>query len=265
MEKKKRFKKRYVLLLMIVMLFGPKVYRYISYELTKENLVIEELEKIEYDDLAELEEYILEIDSTISVDKINNIVYTIKEDNLEDWYYDVVYNFQSKRYGIGLSSKWLIYDLAINDQYCYTKAVDDEYCYVSETETKDNTIMLDAYSSELYFDYGVVIIESSTNGEELYLSARADELFDVLNNAYIVAQGESTQGYNEAIEFLYSIHKRNGGGRTKSRFEEKLQNALPNHLNALEEINGSSAIEFVANYSKYSLTVSKLENYLDYV
>lgn len=263
MDKKKGFKKRHVLLILIVILFGPKLYRYINYELTKDNLVMEELEKIEYDDLAELEAYLLEIDFRVSVDRLNNIVYTIKEDNLEDWYYDFVYNYQYSDYGI--LSLWFAYDLSINDQYCYTKVVDDEYCYVSETETKNNTVLFDADSSAPYLDYGVAIIESSIYGETLYSSASSNELLEVIDDAYIIIQGPTTNGYDESVERLYSLSRERGSELDKELFTSWFTANVQKNKDNLKEMKDLSIEELIGNYSEYRHVIDNLSNQIGYI
>lgn len=258
-----RFKKRYVLLLLIVIIFGPKLYRYTNYELTKNDLIITEPEKIEYSDLAELEEYLYSLDYYyILSSDLNNIAYTIKEDNLEDWYKDFVYNYQYRDFAI--IKLWFAYDLAINDQYCHTKVIDDEDCYVSDTETKNPGTLVDANITAVSAKYGVVILESSTKGNIFYDSARSEELIGFIDDAQIVIQGSDTPGYNKALDRLFSSYKNNDGHLDKEKFEFYFISDMTEYNEELTEMKDLETEQLFYEYSTYQYVIKRLTIELNY-
>ncbi len=198
-------------ILLFTVTFAVCIYDYNreKVETAVENEVV--IEKLKYNEIEDL------LDATTSFriqgyefvhefQRINNIVYTIKEDDLIDEWYEMLYNssidtHESDEFLYG----WLIYYLAENNNYCNTtrtntRSPGDKYCEVGAN-----------YVSVSYNDdLRVIEIEDTYTKKDLaFDTAATTQIIEGLNYAYVISQGEKTEGYDEAVQWFYDKAEEN--------------------------------------------------------
>lgn len=262
---REKLKVRWIIVIVIVLCVvynkGPAVYDKIYYELTKDKLMIEDVELIEYSSLDELGENVISDAWVITtIAEINNYAYTISEHNLQEWYHDLIYNYPSGNRQI----LWFIYDLAKDDNLCYRKATDTEFCYVSEEETRDIVFtMIRNGEEENYSFFGTGQVESSKHGIIVYESAESALLEEAIDNAYIISQGPNTSGYEEAMKRTYELSQYNQSTLPYPDFEEYYYNEVKDDDEVLEKLKNMSTLELFENYDRYYSVIRKVATHVD--
>lgn len=275
MIKRHKIKIVVVLVILTVLIANKLFENYLHREMIK--LRIDDFEKIEYDsveslvvwfDTTDFDESIVDPDTSRLVKRynytsvINNVVYTITEDQIIDEFYEVIYSYNSETRL--KEDAWLIYDLAINNQYCHYQRVNPRVCQVSETEIKSLERSNQDISKDWLRDLQVVKIESSTdkNYPILYETKISDHFLEAIDNAYIINQGVDTPGYDEAMKWSYDLAKSNGSEVDFEQFKQSYSDRLADYSKELEILKDLTLEEITYDYHKFRHLLNDIDYYV---
>ncbi len=210
-------------------------------------------EKLEYSNVEDLFQYVTV--SSVSYQDINNIAYTIREDDILDEYQELAYEVSYSEYDKGEKIMiWLAYYYAEIEQYCDEVTIYPRFpCNIGGVEVV----------SDIYFHLPAIIIHDANemvkkDGKFIYspikvYSVKETEVFSqAIDNAYIISQGEGTPGYDEAMNWSYELAVSNGSYLTYSGFTESYSSFCVDNYENLREMQGKDIDWLVENYDEYS-------------
>lgn len=182
-----------------IFVYLPREINRVQSNLTQYDLVLNEFDKLEYEQLSDIEHFFRENKANLTIDQINNLVFTIEEDNLEEWLFELAYNYRYD--SIETDDMWFVYDLALNNEYCYKRMAIENICYISEDKFKISHAALFNETTK----YGMGIIYTNDLESIVYPSAKSELMLESISNAYIIAQGPKTDGYDEAMKWSRDV------------------------------------------------------------
>ncbi len=209
-------------------------------------------EKLEYSSVEDLIEQLVD-DEIEKYENINNVAYTIREDDLFDEFYEYAYNTSYSKYDIIDRQKiWLTYYYAETGQYCsdekkaFNCKIDDVSINVDYYWYLAAIIIHDGYKDR--FEDGIYIYSPL----KVYSVKETETQLQAIDNAYIISQGAGTPGYEEAMNWSYEVAVSNGYKGNYYLFSENYKLNIVEYEPQLQEMQGKDIDWLVENYDEYS-------------
>ncbi len=221
-------------------------------------------EKLEYSTVEDLFQYVTV--SSVSYQDINNIAYTIREDDVLDEYQELAYEVSYSEYNKGEKIMiWLAYYYAETEQYCDEVTIYPRFpCNIDGVEV----------AGDLYTHLPAIIIHDANEMVEkdgkfifspikVYPVEKTETLLQAIDNAYIISQGEGTPGYEEAMNWSYEVAVSNGSSKKIDTFKDGYLDEIVKYEPQLQEMQGKDIDWLVEHYDEYSEVFDKIESALD--
>ncbi len=256
-------KKRVLTQFMALSLLCYVTWQVCSYDYNRETVEENEvvIEKLEYSDINDLlDASVKGVDYEAQAQITNNIIYTIIEDDLLDELHETLYNAEFEdRATQQHKNGWLIYYLASSNLYCNT-AETFEWRYINAF-------------CEVGYEYVYIYSESdlnliyvyNLNSVELlvYDTVLTERLLEAIDYAYIIGQGEETEGYDEAVQWFYDKAEENQEYVTRE-FDDHFtpEVVFRDSFGRLKPVNGNGWEWVLSNYDNYRFTIEDIKDYI---
>lgn len=218
----------------------------------------EELTKIEYDSVEELMEDI----STHTKSDINNMVYTILEDDILDEVKEIGYN-QEYPQNPSDGYIYLIIYLAENELYCNKMSGGINLrmeCEIDDYTLAPTRTYVGQYSKTTEYPAGLVAKKQGDDYEIVatYSTSQTDMIDNAAGDITIMLTSEEgTDEYNQARDRLHQVHKDNEGGGDYSDF--LTMSSLRANQTQIEELSNMTPQEIVENYEDYEKALMNIK------